>query len=336
MKTKINLLILTFFMLVFFSCKKEKYLNDEGSLVPKTVVDDATLPFITVKGAKLHSEAFGNPHNPLVIAIHGGPGSDYREMLSCKDLVEQGYRVVFYDQRGSGLSQRFDKEKYTDAGVSFLDTIYNELKGVIAHYKQVPSQKVYLIGHSWGAMLATAFTGKYPNMVDGLVVSEPGGLIWDDVVDYIKDSRSLNFFSETANDAMYYTQMISAKRDQHAIIDYKVALMVSKNTQTGEGVTEKISFWRHGGVINSAMIELGQKYEPSFASGIERFNKRVLFFYSENNKSYTDDWAKRISSYYKNVEKIKVSGVGHSGLVSNNEAWSKQVMPKILSYFTSL
>ncbi len=50
----------------------------------------------------LHSEAYGHPDSTIIVCIHGGPGGDYRYMLNFKDLADYGYRVVFYDQIGSG------------------------------------------------------------------------------------------------------------------------------------------------------------------------------------------------------------------------------------------
>ena len=111
-----------------------------------------SLPAITVNGAMLHSEAFGPPDSTMVVCIHGGPGADYRYMLNAQDLADAGYRVVFYDQRGSGLSQRFPRKSYTDLGVGAVDLMYDELSGVIAHYRTHPDQKVFLLGHSWGAI----------------------------------------------------------------------------------------------------------------------------------------------------------------------------------------
>ena len=63
--------------------------------------------------------------------------------------------------------------------------IYDELSGVIAHYRTSPNQKVFLVGHSWGGMLATAYAGKHPNCNTGSGIGEPGGLKWDDVMEYM-------------------------------------------------------------------------------------------------------------------------------------------------------
>src|SRR5262245_42590754 len=86
--------------------------GEPGNLVPRTVIEDPSLPQIQVNGTHLHAEAFGDPAAPTVIALHGGPGADYRSMLKLKALADEGYRVVFFDNRGAGLSQRHDSDTY--------------------------------------------------------------------------------------------------------------------------------------------------------------------------------------------------------------------------------
>jgi len=328
---------------VFSSCTKERYINEPGNLVPKTVVEDATLPAISVNGAKLHSEAFGPKDSTLIICIHGGPGSDYRYMLNCKTLATKGYRVVFYGQRGAGLSQRFPKAWYKSQGSDAINKIfYDELKGVIAHYKTSASQKVILLGQSWGAMLATGYTGKYPNEINGLIVAEPGGLKWDDVVDYVTESRSFKLWSETLNDATYIDQFITGKEDQHEILDYKAGLIGSVNAIVGDAGSDlgnnapSYVASRSGAIVNAASYELGQDTKPDFSTGITQFPKKVLFIYSSNNKAYPDSWATKISSAYSNKEIFKAQGVGHSGMLDQLNFWTTTMEPKIISYIQSL
>ena len=333
MKSKRKILLLAVTALLFFSCEKERFINEPGNLVPRTVDQDQSLPSITVNGVMLHSEAFGNPASTMIVCLHGGPGGDYRYMLNLKDLADYGYRVVFYDQIGSGLSQRFPKRKYTEMGSGALDVIYDELSGVIAHYRTSPTQKVFLMGHSWGAMLATAYTGKHPDAVQGLAIAEPGGLKWDDVFEFVKKTRSFSIWGELSNDATYMDQFITGKENQNEILDYKLAMLASKNDITGD---YDCPIWRPGAVMNSALFEMAQKEKPDFAEGISNFNIPVLFFYSENDKGYPDAWANKISAVYKQVELWKVPGTGHNGIVSDKKAWKETTLPKILSYFNSL
>jgi len=322
--------------LAMTSCTKERMLDEPGNLVPKTVDQDLSLPSINVNGAMLHSEAFGHPDSTIVVVIHGGPGSDYRDLMTSKSLADEGYRVVFYDQRGSGLSQRFPRKSYTSLGNGAVDLMYNELSGVIAHYRTHPDQKVYLIGHSWGGILAAGYAGRYPNAVDGLVVAEPGGLKWDDIEEYVKESRSFSLWSEFFNDAMYLDQFISGKEDQHEILDYKAGMIGSKNEITGDDTPRPGSAWRAGAVINAAMFEVGDKHHPDFSVGLNNFHLPVLFIYSERNKAYSDSWAQRISGAFVSVQLHKVYGIGHEGIIADSHAWTTSTGPRIINYFNSL
>ncbi|HCN10811.1 alpha/beta fold hydrolase [Candidatus Kaistella beijingensis] len=334
-KILINLL-LSVTMFSFFSCREEKYINQPGNLVPKTVIEDNTLPSIVVNNIKLHSEAFGNSSNTMIIAVHGGPGGDYRYMLNCKELAYKGYYIVFYDQRGSGLSQRLNTEEYTQKGDQALEDMYKELKGVIEHYRTSSNQKVILLGHSWGGILVSAFVGKYPNMVNGLIVCEPGGLKWEDLENYVKNSRSFKLWSEISNDATYLDQFMTGKENQHEILDYKLNILASKNDITGEDNTLPQSFWRSGAVINTALFELGDSLKPDFSQNVKTNSPKTLFLYSENNKEYTTEWANKISSAYSSVIIQKITGVGHNGILSDKQVWQQQTMPKVIQYIQSL
>src|SRR5215213_1920024 len=55
--------------------------GEPGNLVPRTVAEDPSLPAIEMNGSRFHLETFGNPANPVIVFLHGGPGGDYRSML---------------------------------------------------------------------------------------------------------------------------------------------------------------------------------------------------------------------------------------------------------------
>jgi len=117
---------------------------------------------------------------PPIIVLHGGPGgyihSSTIQLLGA--LAELGHDVYFYDQIGSGRSDRLAKPK----DYSFLGHVA-DLHEIIT--RQIRADKVILIGHSYGGQLTTQLTAMYPDLVDRLILSSPGELqpvIWENGV----------------------------------------------------------------------------------------------------------------------------------------------------------
>lgn len=289
------------------ACEKELKLNEPGNLVPKTVAEDPTLPAISVNGTRLHAESFGNSDDPMVVILHGGPGADYRSMLKANALANDGYFVIFYDQRGSGLSQRHNKNTYS------IQLMLDDLTAVISHYRKLPSQKVFLLGQSWGAMLATAYVNSYPTAVNGLILAEPGGFTWDEARDYISRTRKLSLFSENANDVLYPDQVITGYDNEHDVLDYKMALASAFDTKEGNplGNAGLYPFWRFGAVTQSAFFEIASKEGFNWTSNLRLYTTKVLFCYSEFNKAYGREYAQVLSSAYPNTQLELVNGTGH-------------------------
>lgn len=301
---KLRLLSLLVLALITFNSCETMEIEAIGKLVPLTVMEDSSLPSITINGLMLHSETYGNPSDPMVVVIHGGPGADYRSMLNYKQLAADNMFVVFYDQRGSGLSQRIDKNQYTEVQV-----FINELDGVINHYRQNSTQKVILAGHSWGAMLATAYINQNPENISGAILSEPGGFTWQQTLDYIERSRVLKLFDEFTNDFVYQDQFITGS--DHQTLDYKMALSTAGDVNTGDEASAP--YWRYGGICNIASIELAMDNpeQMDFTTNLSNYNSKVLFAYSELNTAYGLEHAELVAGALPNVELIKIMGTGH-------------------------
>jgi hypothetical protein len=69
--------------------------------VAKTVAEDPSLPHITINGVTFHAQTFGDPAHPVVIVVHGGPGGDYRSLLTLQALSDR-YFVVFLISAAQG------------------------------------------------------------------------------------------------------------------------------------------------------------------------------------------------------------------------------------------
>lgn len=322
--SKVTLLLL---VSILFSCTQIDP-NELGALVPKTVDQDATLPSISVNGTLLHAETFGNPNNSMVVFLHGGPGADYRNGLNAKQLADNGYFVVFYDQRGSGLSKRHDKNSYS------IQLLLDDLNAVIEHYKTATNQKVFLLGHSWGGILASAFINKYPTKISGAILAEAGGLTWSDLEEYIEKSKKLKLFSETTNDALYLDQFFTGTENQHEIVDYKVAIQSTFSYAEGnvEGIEGSSPFWRYGAVTLNSLIDIAENDGFDFVTNLNLYQTNVLILYSENNDAYGLQVAQKVASYFPIHQIERIDGTGHEMIYFK---WNS-VYPKVLAYLNSL
>ncbi|MBI2429109.1 MAG: alpha/beta hydrolase [Ignavibacteriales bacterium] len=292
------------FALIVSSCDTHE-LNEPGLLVPLTVDEDPSLPSIFVNGTQLHSETFGNPNDPMIVVLHGGPGGDYRSILNCGRLYTDSFFVVFYDQRGSGLSKRHD------AGMITTEIFIDDLDAVITFYRISPGQKIILLGHSWGAMLATAYINKYPNRVAGAILIEPGGLTWNDTKKYIEKERTLDVFGESSNDFVYLDQIINGS--DHVTLAYKAALQNAADFSKGNRVGNPgpYPFWRFGAVCTKAAFDYVVDHPFDFTTNLSQYTTKVLFVYGELNETYGKTHAEEVAAAYPNVQITEIKGTGH-------------------------
>jgi proline iminopeptidase len=321
------------YIILFFlsaACELEDW-AEPGALVPPTADEDASIPSLSINGTLLHVEAFGNPADPVLILIHGGPGGDFRSLLHAKDFVNEGFYVVFYDQRGTGLSKRESKSQFENPNA--LQLFVNDLDLLIEYFRIGETQKVFLLGHSWGGMLAAAYINQHPEKISGVVVAEPGGLTWHQTKDYLSRSNKIRFFSEGINDAIFPEQ-IFAGRSEHEVLDYKAAYFSSYENapENPLGNPGPYPFWRNGAVSAQALFENAEKYGFDFTIHLENYPTKVLFMFSENNRAYGASWAQQVSSPFPNVELVEVKNTGHEMLYFG---WS-DMYPKVLNYFNQL
>ncbi len=109
----------------------------------------------------LYFEEVGNLQGKPVVFLHGGPGGgvspDYRRYFDPKT-----YRIVLFDQRGSGQSTPCAelRENTTWDLVKDIETLRNKLN----------IDKWVVFGGSWGSTLALAYAITHPNQVKALVL----------------------------------------------------------------------------------------------------------------------------------------------------------------------
>lgn len=102
-----------------------------------------------------------------VIYLHGGPGESNAHFLYLSCPEHRSYHFVYYDQRGTGKTQMQNKHKAKDVTI---DTLIEDLYATIQYVtRQCQVQKIILLGHSWGTVLAVHYLQKYPTSVSAYI-----------------------------------------------------------------------------------------------------------------------------------------------------------------------
>jgi proline iminopeptidase len=120
----------------------------------------------TRDGVQLHYRTAGS--GTPVILLSGGPGFDVDYMMPVAEFVPPSYQRVFYEQRGTGRSRL---DAVTERNMT-LRHVVEDLEALRVHLKR---ERLFLIGHSWGGMLAMAYAAAHPDRVDRMILIGPGG-----------------------------------------------------------------------------------------------------------------------------------------------------------------
>lgn len=103
-----------------------------------------------------------------IIFLQGGPGGFItdRNITMLTPLAEDGYDVYLYDQVGSGHSGRLKNiSEYT------ADRHRQDLEAIV---RTIGTEKVILLGQSWGAMLGVLYTATNSAKIHKLIFTGPG------------------------------------------------------------------------------------------------------------------------------------------------------------------
>lgn len=126
--------------------------------------------------------------NPILLILHGGPGSPDRPLVhKYNSALVDYFTVICWDQRVSGLSYCKDK-----LSIELIISDLHELVKLLCH--EYGQRKIYIAGHSWGAYLGLRYISIYP----------------DNVAYYIGTGQGIS-----SNDEIYKYNFVMQRAKQH-------------------------------------------------------------------------------------------------------------------------
>ncbi len=126
-----------------------------------------THSFLSDEGLRLHTESWlpDAPPRAALVIVHGYGEHMGRYRHVCEYFVAQGYAVYMLDHRGHGQSEGL--RAYVDSFDEFLRDLHQFVGSVRAAN---PSLRLFMLGHSLGALISLAYNLRYDD-VDYLMVS---------------------------------------------------------------------------------------------------------------------------------------------------------------------
>lgn len=250
--------------------------------------------------------------NIPVLILHGGPGFSSSQLYDYFTFLEKDYPVYMYDQRGSGYSEIKPDLKHYD-----YNKIVDEVEDV--RKQTIKSDKMIVIGHSFGGYLALSYALKYSSRVEKLVLisapvpqknlSQIFSLLSQGIppADQLAANKWLTnilgvYFSDTFYSqktlkqfipgAASYAAMITISNslfdtpiilEQLNTIKQPVLLMygVKETLTTGENQQKQL----HKQLPNSTLVKMNQSGHWAFMEEQENFKQIINKFLSRNSKN---------------------------------------------------
>jgi proline iminopeptidase len=118
-------------------------------------------------GQQVYWECCGNPAGKPALYLHGGPGSGSTPGQR-RFFDPDAYRVVLFDQRGSGRSRPLASEPDADLSANTTAHLIADIEAL----RQLHGvERWTVLGLSWGTTLGLAYAQTHPQRVSALVLA---------------------------------------------------------------------------------------------------------------------------------------------------------------------
>ncbi len=169
-----NLLFFSLLAFLFTACRSDQkstistadYFKNDDSKIQTGGQKTIEIETPGGKKYKVWTKRFGNNPKIKILLLHGGPACTHEYFESFEGfLPQEGIEFIYYDQLGSAYS---DQPK--DTSLWDLPRFVEEVEQV-RKALNLSKDNFYLLGHSWGGILAAEYALKYQQNLKGLIIS---------------------------------------------------------------------------------------------------------------------------------------------------------------------
>ncbi|TDQ08318.1 alpha/beta fold hydrolase [Pedobacter metabolipauper] len=113
----------------------------------------------------------GNKDLPLLLFLHGGPGSSRMKQAEVfSNVLQKHFLVVQWDQRDAGRTLALNKSSVPITVKLMENDTYELIKLLL---KKFNHRRLYLVGESWGTVLGFKMAEKHPELLNAYIAFSP-------------------------------------------------------------------------------------------------------------------------------------------------------------------
>ena len=279
-----------------------------------TSVNQADTQVVTVNGVRLACEIHGTGDIPLVM-VHGSWLSRRTWDLMLPQLADS-FRVVIYDRRGHGESERPSRQGSVREDVA-------DLAALIEHLELAP---VWVAGQSFGGSITLRLAAEQPDLLRGIIAHEPPlfSLVADDpaVAPMLKG----------------FAQLIAAVTERIASGDHTGAAEQFIEEGLGEGLWAKFPPWFRQMMSEHAPTYLDEANDPEvLAFDLDRirgFTRPALLTQGDQSAPVFPPVVTKLAEAIPSVEVSRFTGAGHPIMVEQPEGFAEAITAFIRRHTT--
>jgi proline iminopeptidase len=127
--------------------------------------------------------------NPVLLFIHGGPGSAFMPIARAfQGPWEKYFTVVQWDQRGAGKTYSSNDREMQRRTMNLAQMNADTLEMTNYLRKRFGREKIFVLGHSWGSILGLRLAHDHPELLYAYIGVGQAVNSWDNEAVLYKDS----------------------------------------------------------------------------------------------------------------------------------------------------
>jgi len=295
--------------------------------------------WITIRG--------DNPNNPILLFVHGGPGSPYTMFNPLISYWEEHFTLVQWDQRGSGKT--FSENGKEGSGTLTFDKLARDGIELVEYLcSTLDQKKIILMGSSLGSLIGMMMIKERPDLFYAYVGTDqnspdPNHETYDvqrKALLESKDKKGVNLLESMGRNPQYWSREDFDKLNQHLVksID-QVPNMIMDLVLPSVISSPDYSIKNIINMFKGMNFSLDCLYDELTTFDIEErlgfnFEVPVFIFHGDNDiltpTKLAEAYYNRIQSSHKEFSLIK--NAGHLACFANPDQFYNELIQRVLPF----